>query len=151
MSIYLERRQLVMQIVSLLIKKKRKRSTHFKNLCEINRLSAACLVSSIRSGKPHPSPTARFAIPVQAWEHEQEKTLASTQPRLHILTEELKLGGIELFSKNTNLVAKLVQDTSFPNYLSYLPCSFSPQRFYYDKKYDASTSLYLDSRLLKGR
>jgi len=88
---------------------------------------------------------------VQAWEHEQEKTLESTQPRLPILTEELKPEGIKVFSKNTNLVAKPVQDASFPNYLSYLPCSFSPQRSYYDKKYEAATSLYLDSKLLKGR
>lgn len=152
MSINLESRQLVMQIASHLIKKKRKRSTHWKNLCEINRLSArtSSLFHLVRQTFSSITPPLDLPFRTGFWEPELENTLKSIQFRLG-LTEEWKPEGIKVVSTNTNLVAELVQDTGFPNYLSYLPCSFSPQRFHDDKKYDASTSLYLHSKLLKGR
>lgn len=156
MSINLESRQLVMQISSHLIKQKRerkKRSTYFKNLCEINRLSAAA--QSLPLGQLHlpihhgTRWLAIFPAGLEAW---TGKTWKSTRSKLLILTdEELKPEETKVFSKNINLVAKLVQkDPTFPNYLSYLPCSLAPHRFYYDKASDAFTSLYLDSKFLKG-
>lgn len=49
-------------------------------------------------------------LPLQAWEGRIAETLKSTQIKLFILTdEELRLGEMKVFSKNANLVAKLVR------------------------------------------